>query len=105
MFFAKESRVPAEVYRQRNSRSMRWPLPTDNWPTKVFVGAINTWKDGSSLLIQRRSLFPETKMTDIKFITKLRIMIKKSVKGAVVVAILGECASAIIKLILSYYAS
>lgn len=34
-----------------------------------------------------------------------RIMIKKSVKGAVVVAILGECASAIIKLILSYYAS
>jgi uncharacterized BrkB/YihY/UPF0761 family membrane protein len=34
-----------------------------------------------------------------------RIMIKKSVKGAVVVAILGECAAAIIKLILSYYAS
>ena len=34
-----------------------------------------------------------------------RIMIKKSVKGAVVVAILCECASAIIKLILSYYAS
>ena len=34
-----------------------------------------------------------------------RIMIKKSVKGAVVVAILGECVSSIIKLILSYYAS
>ena len=34
-----------------------------------------------------------------------RIMIKKSVKGAGVGALWGECASAIIKLILSYYAS
>lgn len=33
-----------------------------------------------------------------------RAVIKKSVKGAVIVAILGELSSAIIKLILSYYA-
>lgn len=34
-----------------------------------------------------------------------RVVIKKSVKGAVIVAIFGELSSAIIKLILSYYAS
>ena len=34
-----------------------------------------------------------------------RIMINKSVKGAELVAILGECEIAIIKLILSYYGS
>lgn len=34
-----------------------------------------------------------------------RTMIKKSVKGALIIAVLGECASAIIKVILSYYAS
>ena len=34
-----------------------------------------------------------------------RTMIKKSVKGALIIAVLGECSSAIIKLILSYYAS
>ena len=34
-----------------------------------------------------------------------RSMIKKSVKGALIIAVLGECASAIIKVILSYYAS
>lgn len=33
-----------------------------------------------------------------------RAVIKKSVKGAVIVAILGELSSAIIKLVLSYYA-
>jgi len=32
-------------------------------------------------------------------------MIKKSVKGALIIAVLGECASAIIKVILSYYVS
>ena len=34
-----------------------------------------------------------------------RTMIKKSVKGALIIAVFGECASAIIKVILSYYAS
>lgn len=34
-----------------------------------------------------------------------RTMIKKSVKGALIIAVLGECASAIIKVILSYYVS
>ena len=34
-----------------------------------------------------------------------RTMIKKSDKGALIIAVLGECSSAIIKLILSYYAS
>lgn len=34
-----------------------------------------------------------------------RTMIRKSVKGALIIAVLGECASAIIKVILSYYAS
>ena len=34
-----------------------------------------------------------------------RTIIKKSVKGALIIAVLGECASAIIKVILSYYAS
>ena len=34
-----------------------------------------------------------------------RTMIKKSVKGALIIAVFGECASAIIKVILSYYVS
>ena len=34
-----------------------------------------------------------------------RTMIKKSIKGALIIAVFGECASAIIKAILSYYAS